>query len=122
MSSRASRVPEPISRNRAKIQRDMRRHSAGFDQLPVLDPVAERRAAAHPHALHAAGAELVADALGRHLPLELGEGEQHVEGQPAHRGRGVKVWVTETKVISSRSNTSTILAKSMSERVRRSIL
>ena len=25
------------------------------------------------------------------LPLELGKGQQHVEGQPTHRGRGVEL-------------------------------
>ena len=60
------------------------------DQLAVLDVVAERRAAAHPHALASGGGELVADALADHLALELGEGQQDVERQPAHRGGGVE--------------------------------
>jgi hypothetical protein len=54
-------------------------------QLPVLDPVAVGRDAAHPHALLAAGGDLVADALGGDLALELGEGQQDVQRQPAHR-------------------------------------
>ena len=45
------------------------------DQLAVLDLVAERDEAAHPHALPAGGRELVADALADHLALELGEGQ-----------------------------------------------
>jgi hypothetical protein len=56
-------------------------------QLPVLDAVAVGRHPAHPHALLAAGGDLVADALGRHLALELGEREQDVQRQPPH-GRG----------------------------------
>ena len=43
-------------------------------QLPVLDAVAVGRHPAHPHALLSAGGDLVADALGRDLALELGEG------------------------------------------------
>jgi hypothetical protein len=35
--------------------------------------------------LLAAGGDLVADALGRHLALELGEAEQDVQRQPPHR-------------------------------------
>ena len=54
------------------------------DQLAVLDVVAERHEAAHPHALLAGGRELVADALADHLALELREGQQDVERQPAH--------------------------------------
>ena len=69
---------------------DVRRLLLVDHELPVLDPVAIGRIAAHPDALHAAGPELVADALGRHLALELGEGEQDVERQPAHGGGGVE--------------------------------
>ena len=36
------------------------------------------------------GGDLVADALGRHLALELGEAEQDVQRQPAHGGGGVE--------------------------------
>ena len=54
-------------------------------QLPVLDAVAVGRHPAHPHALLPAGGDLVADALGRHLALELGEGQQDVQRQPPHR-------------------------------------
>ena len=35
--------------------------------------------------------DLVTDAFAGDLALELGEGEQHVEGQPPHRRRGVKL-------------------------------
>ena len=35
-------------------------------------------------------ADLVADALGGHLALELREAQQHVQRQPAHAGRGVE--------------------------------
>src|SRR3546814_20454675 len=43
------------------------------------------------HTLLLGGGDLVTDALARDLALELGEAEQHVEGQPAHRGRGVEL-------------------------------
>ena len=86
-TSRASSVQDPISRKRAKIQRTCSARSLVDDQFPVLDAVAVGRHAAHPHALLAAGGNLVADALGRHLALELGEREQDVQRQPDH-GRG----------------------------------
>jgi hypothetical protein len=37
------------------------------------------------------GGDLVADALAGYLALELGEGQQHIEGQPSHRGRRVEL-------------------------------
>ena len=52
--------------------------------------VAKRHSAPHPHALGLGGRNLVADALARHLALELGEGQQHVQCQAAHAGRGVE--------------------------------
>jgi hypothetical protein len=52
--------------------------------------VAKRQGAAHPHALLLGGHELVADALAGDLTLELGEGQQDVQGQPPHRGGGVE--------------------------------
>ena len=59
-------------------------------QLAVLDVVAHRHEAAHPHAALAGGRELVADALADDLALELGEAQQDVERQPPHGGRGVE--------------------------------
>jgi hypothetical protein len=46
----------------------------------------ERHVAAHPHPC-VSKLHLVADALAGDFALELGEGEQHVERQPPHRGR-----------------------------------
>ena len=83
-------------RRRADLQEPLEDHpdDRGLrlvdDQLPVLDPVAHRHEAAHPHAALAGGGDLVADALADHLALELGEGQQHVQRQPAHAGRGVE--------------------------------
>ena len=55
--------------------------------VPVI---AERHDAAHPEPLSLGGGDLVPDALGRHLALELRKGEQHMERQPPHAGRGVE--------------------------------
>ena len=52
--------------------------------------IAERHHAADPDALLLGGGDLVADALSRDLALELGEGQQHVEGQSPHAGGGVE--------------------------------
>src|SRR3546814_129275 len=48
--------------------------------------ITERRCAAHPHAPLLRCGKLVADALGGHLALELGEGQQHVEREAPHAG------------------------------------
>jgi hypothetical protein len=44
------------------------------DELPVPDIVAERRQAAHPHALLLRRSDFVADPFAGHLPLKLGKG------------------------------------------------
>ena len=59
--------------------------------LSVLGVVAQRRHAADPKALALGGGDLVPDALGGDLALELGKRQQHVEGQPPHRGGGVEL-------------------------------
>ena len=84
----APRAPVPCpSRSRGSGRRSSGRARRVLvdHQLPVLDAVAVGRHPAHPHALLAAGGDLVADALGRHLPLELGERQQDVQRQPPHR-------------------------------------
>ncbi len=60
------------------------------DQLSVFHVITERWIAAHPHALLLGGGNLVADPLAGDLALELGKRQQHVQGQPAHRGGGVE--------------------------------
>jgi hypothetical protein len=50
-----------------------------------------RSDSAHPHAFALRGSNLVTDALARHFPLELREGEQHVESQPPHGSGGVEL-------------------------------
>ena len=54
-------------------------------ELAILDSLAEWRKTAHPHALLLRCCDLVANPLARDFALELGEREQHVERQPAHR-------------------------------------
>src|SRR3974377_1849619 len=60
-------------------------------QLPVLDVVAKRRKATHPHALLLGCSDLVADTLTGDLALELSKREQYVQGKPPHRGRRVEL-------------------------------
>ena len=95
-----------------------------FDDMEgaVFDPVAEGNRSAHPDALPLQGGDLVADSLAGDLALELGEGQQHVQGQPSHAGVALKAWVTEMKETPCASNSSTSLAKSASDRVSRSTL
>ena len=90
--------------------------------LAILGVVAERHHAADPQSLALGGGDLVADTLGGDLPLELGKGQQHVERQPAHRGGRVELLGDGDKGDIMVSNSSTSLAKSASERVRRSTL
>ena len=59
-------------------------------QFPIPDAIAVGRHPAHPHALPARGSDLVADALGCDLALELGEGQQDVQRQPTHRRGGIE--------------------------------
>ena len=61
------------------------------DQLSLAHRVAERRHAAHPHPLSLRGGDLVADPFPGDFALELREGQQHIEGQPSHRGGGVEL-------------------------------
>ena len=53
--------------------------------------IAEGQGASDPKALPLRCRDLVPDPLGGDLPFELGKGQKHVEGQPAHRGRGVEL-------------------------------
>src|SRR6202030_3978999 len=60
------------------------------DQPTLANLISKGRHTPHPHALALGGCDFVADALSSDLPLELGEGEQHIQRQPAHRGGGVE--------------------------------
>src|ERR1051325_4649381 len=70
-------------------------HHVGFsviyDQHAIFDVVAERRHAAHPHALSLGGGDLVAHALADDLALELREGQQHVQRQSSPAAGGIKL-------------------------------
>ncbi len=59
-------------------------------QGSLADPVAERHHTSHPDALLLGSRDLVPDALARDLALELGKGQEHVEGQTPHAGGGVE--------------------------------
>jgi hypothetical protein len=70
----------------AKFQVSLEDQFDGFglgrvdDQTPADNVVAKWNVAAHPHALAARGRKLVPDALACDLPLELGKGQENVEG------------------------------------------
>ena len=59
-------------------------------QTALLDPVAQRDYAAHPHSLLFRSRDLISDPLAGDFPFELGEGQEHVKGQPSHARRGVE--------------------------------
>src|ERR1035437_9956013 len=61
------------------------------DELAVLDLVTQRNDTTHPHSLTFRSSDLVPDALAGDFAFELSEGEQDVERQPAHGGRGVEL-------------------------------
>src|ERR1051326_950102 len=51
-------------------------------ELLVLGDITQGDRATHPEALLFGSGDLVSDPLADHLPLELGEGEKDVQGQP----------------------------------------
>ena len=57
-----------------------------YEQLLVDAGIAKRHWPPDPNALRLGGCDLIADPLTDHLSLELGEGQEHVEGQPSHAG------------------------------------
>src|SRR3984885_6027262 len=59
-------------------------------ERPVLDLIAKRNHASHPDALPLRGGDLVPDPLAGDLAFKLGEGQEHVQGQSSHAGRGVE--------------------------------
>ena len=76
--------------------RRLLRHDADDPVLGVgipqhRSPVPERGLPDDEEPLAHGRADLVPDAFTRHLALELGEGEEHVQRQPTHRGRGVEL-------------------------------
>src|SRR4051794_22224836 len=101
-------------------------HPFGFGridhQLLVFRRIAKGNGTACPHALALRSSDLVADPLGRDLALELGEGQQYVQRQSPHGAQSVELLGDRHKRHLVGVETSTILAKSMSDRVSRSIL
>src|ERR1700733_12341053 len=91
-------------------------------QGAILDPVAQRNHAAHPHSLLLRSSDLVPD------PLPVTSRSNWAKDSSTLRVRRpmlvvvLKDWVTETKETPWASNVSTNLAKSASERVSRSTL
>ena len=68
-------------------------HRLGFidGEGPVLSVIADGHPASHPHALLFGRGDLVADPLTRDFALELRKGQKHIEGQAAHRSRGIEL-------------------------------
>ncbi len=59
------------------------------NQLRVARVVSQDRSTTAVETSHAAGFDLVPGSLRHKLSFELGEGQQHVEHEPAHRSRCV---------------------------------
>src|SRR5260370_36464064 len=91
LRSRTSSLTLPSPRFRRKIHLTSSASSSTMAILPSFNLVAEGQGASDPQALPLGGRDLVADPLGGNFPLELGKGQEHIEGQPAHRGRGVEL-------------------------------
>src|SRR5262249_18576339 len=60
-------------------------------ELAILEFISQRHHSADPKPLALGSRHLVANALGGDFPLELREREQHVQGEPAHRGGRVEL-------------------------------
>jgi hypothetical protein len=95
----------------------LRRHKEAINHV-----VSERNQTTHPHSLPLGGGDLVADPFGGYLTFELREGQQDVKRQASIDVVVLNCWVTATKETPRASNTSTIFAKSVSDRVSRSTL
>lgn len=81
-------VAEQPDRSEFRIAPEDHAHRLGFgvidDQLAVLNVIAERDIATHPHALSLGGGNFVTDTLTGDLTLELRKREQHVEREAPH--------------------------------------
>ena len=60
-------------------------------ELAVRQLIAEGEGTSHPEPFALGGRDLVPDALGSDLPLELGKGQEHVQGQTTDRGRRIEL-------------------------------
>jgi len=59
-------------------------------KLSLFEPIAKRHDPTHPQALLLRRRDLVANALACDLAFKLGEGQEDIEGQPAHAGRRIE--------------------------------
>ena len=88
-------IPQGVNRLEGEVAPENVNDDAGLllidHQLTVAHVVAERRHAAHPHALLLGCGDLVAHALPDDLALELSKGQQDVQRQPSHAGGGVEL-------------------------------
>src|SRR5208337_352960 len=86
---------EQTDRTELEITLEDQSDGRGFrvidDQTPIAPVVAERYRAAHPDSLLFGSRNLIADALAGHFALKLGEREQHIEREAAHRGSGIEL-------------------------------
>ena len=86
---------DPAHAAELTIKREDAAHGLGLggvdDERALARVIAERHIAAHPHALLLRGGDLVADPFAGDLALELGKGQQHIEGQPPHRARRIEL-------------------------------
>ena len=90
--------------------------------LAVPRVVAKRGHATDPETLTLGGSDLVPDTLIADLRYELGKRQQDIEVNRPIDVVVLNCWVTDTKDTVCWSNSSTSLAKSANERVRRSTL
>ena len=95
MRLRSSSATSLSERSQFKIQLENGPDGLGLglvdDELLVPGFVAQRNGAARPFALLAGSRNLVPDPLGGQLPLELGKGQEDVEGQPTHGGGRIEL-------------------------------
>src|SRR4051794_14988379 len=91
---------EPAHTAKLQVESEDGAHRLGLgridDQLALLRVIAERRVAAHPHALLLRGGDLVADALAGDLTLELGKGNRTLRVSRPIELVVLNCWVTET--------------------------
>jgi len=88
-------VPQRVNRLEREIAAVDLDNDAGLgvvdDELAAFHIITQWRHAAHPHALFLGRGDLVANAFAGDFPLELGEGQKDIQGQPSHAGGGVEL-------------------------------
>jgi len=85
--------PLDIFEFQKQIKDDSDGEGLGFidGEGPVLSVVADGYPASHPHSLLFGRGDLVADPLTRDFALELRKGQKDIQGQAAHRRRGIEL-------------------------------